>query len=179
LNPLRRLASQTAIYGLSTIVGRLLNYFLVPLYTRVFLPQEYGVVSVMYAFVTFAYVVYTYGMETAFFRHYHIEGDKERVYDTSLISIITSSVILAGTMILFSDQIAALIKYPGKGIYVTWFALILGLDAIVAIPFNKLRAEHKAKRFASVKFLNIMFNIFFNLFFLVLCPAILKGHNET
>ena len=179
MNPLRRLAGQTAIYGLSTIVGRLLNYFLVPIYTRVFLPQEYGVVSVMYAFVTFAYVVYTYGMETAFFRHYHMEEDKEKVYDTSLISIITSSIILAGTMILFSDQIAGLIKYPGKGIYVTWFALILGLDAIVAIPFNKLRAEHKAKRFASVKFLNIIFNIIFNLFFLILCPMIMKGHNET
>ena len=180
MNPLRRLAGQTAIYGLSTMVGRLLNYFLVPIYTRVFLPREYGVVSVMYAFVTFAYVVYTYGMETAFFRHYHMDDeDKVNVYDTSLISIITSTIILSGTLIIFSNQIADLIKYPGKGIYITWFALILGLDAIVAIPFNKLRAENKAKRYASVKFLNITFNIIFNLFFLILCPMIMKGHNES
>ncbi len=177
MNPIRRLAGQTATYGLSTIVGRLLNYFLVPIYTRVFLPEEYGVVSVMYAFVTFAYVIYTYGMETAFFRFSNKENEQSKVYSTSLISIVISSIILTGFMILFSDEIATKIKYPGNGIYVTWFALIMGFDAIVAMPFNKLRLENKARRYALLKFLNILFNIFFNLFFLVLCPLIMKGNN--
>ncbi len=178
MNPLKKLASQTAIYGLSTIVGRLLNYFLVPIYTRVFLPGEYGVVTQMYAIVTFLNVAYTYGMETAFFRFSQLEKDNPRIYSTNLISIISSSVILGLLLIIFSNPIAAWMGYEGHGIYIIWFALILAFDAITAIPFAKLRLENKAKKYASIKFLWIISNVFLNLFFLVACPTIMKGNME-
>jgi O-antigen/teichoic acid export membrane protein len=93
LNPLKKLASQTAIYGLSSVIGRLLNYLLVPLYTRYFLPEEYAVVIEMYAYVAFLVIVLTYGLETAFFRFSKKENDGKVVYSTALISLIISSFI--------------------------------------------------------------------------------------
>ena len=92
MNPLKQLAGQTAIYGLSSIVGRLLNYLLVPLYTRYFIPAEYGVVTELYAYVAFLVIILTYGLETAFFRFSQKKYDKNLVYSTSLISLIFSSV---------------------------------------------------------------------------------------
>ena len=93
MNPLKKLAGQTAIYGLSSIVGRLLNYLLVPLYTRYFSTAEYGEVTTLYAYVAFLVVILTYGMETAFFRFSQNEQDKKSVYSTSLISLLISSAI--------------------------------------------------------------------------------------
>ena len=91
MNPLKKLASQTAVYGLSSVIGRFLNYLLVPLYTRYFLPSEYGVVTEMYAYVAFLVIVLTYGFETAFFRFSKKENDVKVVYSTALISLLISS----------------------------------------------------------------------------------------
>ena len=85
MNPLKKLASQTAIYGLSSVVGRLLNYLLVPLYTRYFLPEEFGVVTELYAYVAFLVIILTYGLETAFFRFSQTEKNSRVVFSTSLI----------------------------------------------------------------------------------------------
>ena len=93
MNPLKQLAGQTAIYGLSSIVGRLLNYLLVPLYTRYFIPAEYGVVTELYAYVAFLVIILTYGLETAFFRFSQKQYDKNLVYSTSLISLVVSSIL--------------------------------------------------------------------------------------
>lgn len=176
LSPLKKLVSQTAIYGLSSILGRLLNYLLVPLYTRIFIPQEYGVVTEMYAYISFLIVIFTYGMETAYFRFAEKEQDKENVYNTSLLSLLFSSTLLSGGIIYFSQSIADFLQYTNHKEYVIWFALILGLDAVVAIPFAKLRQENKAILFASFKLINICVNIWFNLFFLILCPYLLKNN---
>jgi O-antigen/teichoic acid export membrane protein len=178
LNPFKHLASQTAIYGLPTIIGRLLNYFLVPLYTYNFSPSEYGTVNEMYAYVSFLLIVLTYGMETALFNfsrlHDNPEGaGKQKVYSTILTCVtITSGVFIAG-LTIFSQPIADLIRYPNHPEYITWFALILGLDAVSAIAFAKLREQNKAKNFAVIKTLNIGVNIAFNLFFIAFCPKIL------
>ena len=96
MNPLKKLASQTAIYGLSSVIGRLLNYLLVPLYTRYFIPEEYGVVTEIYAYVAFLVVLLTYGMETTFFRFSKKENNIKKVYSTTLISILITSVIFIG-----------------------------------------------------------------------------------
>src|SRR5512136_2283261 len=88
MNPLKRLARETAVYGLSSIVGRLLNYFLVPLYTRIFLPHEYGIVTELYAYASFLMVLLTFGMETTFFRFSESHSEKNKVYSTSLIPVI-------------------------------------------------------------------------------------------
>jgi len=179
LNPFRRLVGQTAIYGMSSIVGRLLNYLLVPLYTRIFVPAEYGVVNEMYAYVAFLIVVLTYGMETAFFRYSEQESDRNRVYSTSLISLWVSSLSFIGLAIIFAQPVADMLRYPENSEYVVWFALIIAFDAISSIPLARLRSLNKAKNFAVIKIVNIAVNIGFNLFFLVLCPWLIsKGHVE-
>jgi O-antigen/teichoic acid export membrane protein len=93
MTAIKRLAGQTAIYGVPTILGRILGYLLVPLYTRVFLPEAYGTVNVFYAYASLLKVILTYGMETAFFRFNEQEQDKERVYSTGMISLLASSII--------------------------------------------------------------------------------------
>lgn len=179
MNPLKKLASQTAVYGLSSILGRLLNYLLVPLYTRVFSPEQYGVVTEMYAYVSFLIIILTYGMETAFFRFSQSNNDKEKVYSTSLISILSSSAVFVLLLSFFASPVANVIGYESKSNYIIWFAWIIGLDAISAIPFAKLREQKKAKTFAAYRLLNIFVNIFFNLFFIVYLPKAYADTNNS
>lgn len=176
MNPLKKLASQTAVYGLSSILGRLLNYLLVPLYTRVFSPEQYGVVTEMYAYVSFLIIILTYGMETAFFRFSQSQRDKDKVYSTTLISIFSSSTVFIMVLSFFAAPISSIIGYESKSEYIVWLAWIIGLDAISAIPFAKLREQKKAKTFAAIRLLNIFVNIFFNLFFIVYLP---KAHADS
>ena len=177
MSQIKKLAGQTAIYGLSSIVGRLLNYLLVPIYTRVFDPNAYGVVSEFYAYVTFLIVAYTYGMETAFF-HFSTEGsDKNKIYSTGLSTLLVSSGLFSGLLILFAGPIANGLGYPNHPEYIIWFALILAFDALTALPFSRLRQENKAKTFAGLKMLNILINIGLNLFFLAWLPKLVVPGN--
>lgn len=171
MNPFKRLASQTAIYGLPTIIGRLLNYFLVPLYTYNFSTSEYGTVNEMYAYVSFLLIVLTYGMETALFNFSRLHEDKQKVYSAILTCITLTSAVFITGLTLFSQPIANLIEYPTHPEYIIWFALILGLDAVSSVAFAKLREQNKAKTFALIKTLNIGVNIFFNVFFLWICKS--------
>jgi len=179
LNPLKQLAGQTAIYGLSSIVGRLLNYLLVPLYTRYFIPAEYGVVTELYAYVAFLVIILTYGLETAFFRFSEKKYDKDLVYSTSLISLIISSILFVFLMISSQQTIANWLEYPQNPEYVMWFALIIGLDAVSSISFAKLREKGQAARFALVRLVNIFINIGLNLFFIIYCPYALENGLPT
>ena len=167
MNPLKKLLGQTAIYGLSSVVGRLLNYLLVPLYTRYFLPAEYGVVTELYAYVAFLVIVLTYGLETAFFRFSKKENDVKVVYSTALISLIVSSIIFVILMFISSSEIANWIGYTGHTEYIQWFAIIIALDAVSSISFARLREENKAKRFVLIRLVNIFMNIGLNLYFIV------------
>ena len=166
MNPLKKLASQTAIYGLSSVVGRLLNYLLVPLYTRYFLPAEYGVVTELYAYVAFLVVILTYGMETAFFR-FSKKEETTKVYSTTLISLLISSVVFVGLIFLNSSAISQWMGYANHPEYIQFFALIIGMDAVASISFAKLREQDKAMRFAFIRIVNIMVNIGLNLYFIV------------
>ena len=166
MNPLKKLASQTAIYGLSSVVGRLLNYLLVPLYTRYFLPAEYGVVTELYAYVAFLVVMLTYGMETAFFR-FSKKEETIKVYSTTLISLLISSVVFVGLIFLNSSAISQWLGYANHPEYIQFFALIIGMDAVASISFAKLREQDKAMRFAFIRIVNIMVNIGLNLYFIV------------
>ena len=167
MNPLKKLASQTAIYGLSSVIGRLLNYLLVPLYTRYFLPAEYGVVTELYAYVAFLVIMLTYGFETAFFNFTKKEDNKEKVYSTAMFSLLISSVIFIILSIIYSTSISEWMGYGIESRYVQYFAVIIGLDAISSISFAKLREEEKAVRFAVIRLLNIFSNIGLNLYFIV------------
>ncbi|MFH0895878.1 MAG: oligosaccharide flippase family protein [Bacteroidota bacterium] len=174
MNPIKKLAGQTAIYGISSILGRLLNYLLVPLHTRYFMADQYGTVTEMYAYVVFLIVILTYGMETAYFRYSNLEEDKNKVFSTANISLLFTSAIFIGAVWIFAQPIATVLEYPNHSEYIIWFSLIVALDAVTAIPFAKLRAENKAKRFAVVKLINIGINIVLNIFFIVLCPYLMK-----
>ncbi len=173
MTQLKKLAGQTAIYGLSSIVGRLLNYFLVPLYTRVFVPEEYGVVTELYTYVAFFLIIYTYGTETAYFRFVQNKTNSLKVFSTAMWSLAGTSFLLSGSLILFSQPIATFIDYPNHSEYISWFGLILGMDALSTIPFAKLRQENKALKFVFIKLVNIAVNIAGNLFFLVMCPYLI------
>jgi O-antigen/teichoic acid export membrane protein len=177
LNPLRKLAGQTAIYGLPTIVGRLLNYLLVPLYTRAFIPAEYGIVTEMYAYVAFIFVILSYGMETAFFRFTTKGEENNRVFGTAVVSLIVTSAVFTIAGFSFADGISQFMGYPGHPEYIKWFILILATDAISTIPYANLRFENKPLRFAFIKIVNISANIGFNLFFIVLCPYLFEHQN--
>ena len=172
MNPLKKLASQTAIYGLPTIVGRLLNYFLTPLYTYNYSTEDFGVVTSAYAYVSFLLVFLTYGMETTLFKFSQTENDKQRVYTTAFISVFISSASFIVLASAFSNSISESIKFTGHPEYVTWFAIIIATDALTAIPFAKLREQAKAKRFAIIKTINIATNIGLNLFFIVFCKSV-------
>jgi len=179
LNPIKKLAGQTAIYGLPTILGRLLNYLLVPLYTRVFIPAEYGIVTELYAYVAFLFVILTYGLETAFFRFASQAEFRRKVFGTSLLSLIATSIIFLIIVYGSAPFLSIQLGYTGHPEYVKWFALILAMDAISTIPYANLRLENKPIRFAFVKVSNIVINIGFNLFFILLCPYIMRQFPDS
>lgn len=179
MNSFKRLASDTVIYGTSSIVGRFLNWWLVPYYSFMFLPGEYGVVTNMYAYVAFFLVLLTYGMETSYFRFASKSDDPEKVYSTSLVSLFFTTVSFVLLASVFRHEIASVIHYPDHPEYILWFALILGIDAFTAIPFARLRLNNRPLKFAFVKFVFIGFNIGFNLFFISLCPKVLENNPDS
>ena len=167
MNPLKKLAGQTAIYGLSSVIGRLLNYLLVPLYTRYFLPEEYAVVVEMYAYVAFLVVILTYGLETAFFRFSKTFKNVKTVYSTALISLIISSCVFVLLMFISSSLIAELLGYGILTKYIKWFSIIVAIDAISSITFARLREQERALHFSLLKLVGISSNIILNLYFIV------------
>lgn len=170
---LKSLAKDTAIYGLSSIVGRFLNYLLVPLYTAV-IPAStggYGVVSNVYAYTALILVFLTFGMETGFFRFANKSGEHpEKVYANTLIFVGGLSLIFVILCMLFLHPISALLEYPNHPDYIAMMVLVVALDSFQCIPFAYLRYKKRPIKFASIKLFNIVGNILLNLFFLLLCP---------
>jgi len=166
-NPIKKLASQTAVYGLSSIIGRFLNYLLTPLYTYSFIPQEFGVVVELYTYTSFLAVILTYGMETAFFRFSVSQKDDNSVFSTATISILITTLTFLLLGIFLHQNIANFLGYSHNTNYIIWFILIIAIDALTAIPFAKLRQQNKALKFALIRLANIGVNIFLNIFFIV------------
>ena len=173
----KKLAGQTAVYGVSSIVGRVLNTLLVPVYTGRFVAAQYGIVTGLFAYVSFLNVVFTYGMETTFFRFANRPGtDRRELYDRVMTLLLLTSVGLTVGLALLARPLMSLLSLPpGHERYAVWIAGILGLDAVAAIPFARLRLENQARRFAAIRLANIGLNIGLNLFFIVLCPDVLAG----
>lgn len=174
MGQIKQLASHTLVYGVSSVLGRVLNYLLVPLYTAVFAPEQFGIITELYAFVAFFNIIYTYGFETAYFRFATKEGHSEKSYNIAETSLIISSIVFSSVLYFFSNEVANLLDYSGKGIYIKWLSIILGIDAIIAVPFARFRLEGRALKFAFLKLFNIGLNIGFNLFFILLCPYLVK-----
>ena len=176
---LKKLAGQTVIYGFSSVLGRLLNYLLVPLYTRLFLPEVYGIVTELYAYVTFLLILLTYGMETGLFRFGNDKQNFNKVYSSILFSLSVTSSLFIIIVLVFLEPIASAMQYSEHPEYILWMALIVALDAFTSIPFARLRLENKAWKFAIIKLINICTNIGFNLFFLIYCPKLLNSNPDS
>ena len=169
------LAKETAIYGISSIVGKFLNWMLVPLYTYVLQQQsDYGIVTNLYAWTALLLVILTYGMETGFFRFSNKEGENpQTVYSTSLIALFTTSLLFAVACVLWKNPIALALGYPSHSEFITLLGIVVAMDAFASIPFAYLRYKKRPLQFAALKLLFVFLNIVLNLFFLVLCPKIL------
>ena len=179
MNPFKKLAGDTAIYGMSSILGRFLNWALAPYYSFIFATEQFAVVTNLYAYVAFFLVFLTYGMETAYFRFASKSTDREAVYSTSLISLFFTSLSFVLLAVTFRGPVASLIGYPDYPQYIVWLSIILSLDAFTAIPFARLRLNNRPVKFATIKLINIAFNIAFNIFFLTISPRIYESNPES
>ena len=168
------LAKETAIYGVSSIVGKFLNWMLVPLYTYVLQQQsDYGIVTNLYAWTALLLVILTYGMETGFFRFANKEGENpQTVYSTSLIALFTTSLLFAIVCVIWQVPIANTLGYPSHSEFIALLGIVVAMDAFASIPFAYLRYRKRPLQFAALKLLFVFLNIALNLFFLVLCPKI-------
>ncbi len=176
MNPLKRLVSQTAVYGISSIVGRFLNYLLVPLFTYTFTPAEYGVVSEFYAYAGFFSVVLVFGFETGYFRFRDKDGNTPDVaYSTALRFLLVANLSFFVLLLLGSGVLANAMQYGEHPEYLVWIAAILAMDAIGAVAFAKLRAQEKALRFVSIKLIEILVNVGLCLLFIVVLRGAATG----
>lgn len=172
---LKSLAKDTAIYGLSSIVGRFLNYLLVPIYTAKISAASggYGIVTNVYAYTALIMVILTYGMETTFFRFANKEGeDATKVYSNILTMVGCTSLLFIAIILGFIGPISSAMGYAGHPEYVWTMALVVAMDAFQCIPFSYLRYKKRPVKFAGLKMLFIILNIALNVFFFVIYPSI-------
>lgn len=177
---IKKLASQTAIYGISSIFGRFLNYLLVPLYTYYFSAAEYGVVSEFYAYAGFFSVLLLFGFETGYFRFRDKEHTgRDVAYSTALIFVVLVNLGFFLGILHINARLSAALNYADHPEYVLFFTLILTLDAIASIPFARLRAEDKAFRFAGIKVTEILVTVLLCLFFIIYCPKVYDENPQS
>jgi O-antigen/teichoic acid export membrane protein len=172
----KNLFKQTAIYGLATVVPRMFSFILVPLYTDLLPKAEYGKVSVIFAYMIFFNVLLAYGFETAFFRFYNKENDKKSVVETASVSLFWTSIVFLVIALLFRNRLAIWSGLDAQ--YITYTIWILVLDALVIVPFSKLRVNQQPIKYAIIKIGNVVVNLILNLFFLSYLPAIAKSNPE-
>jgi O-antigen/teichoic acid export membrane protein len=175
MKEVRKLAGQTLIYGLGTIIPRFLHYaVMTPFYTRIFYNElgQYGVITELYAWMAILMVILTYGMETGFFRFSQKSEDYESVYSTSLISLFVTSLLFVTMVNLFIGPVSALMNYENNHDYIRMFAGIVAIDAFSAIPFARLRKENKPGIFSTLKIINVLITIGLVVFLLKIAPGI-------
>jgi O-antigen/teichoic acid export membrane protein len=174
---IKKLLGQTAIYGLSSILGRLINFVLVPLHTGALTQSEFGINTDLYSIIGFMIVLTTYGMETTFFRFSEkADTDKNKVYSTTMLSIFGSTILLGILALLLFPNIVEAMRYEEHPQFITFVIVILAMDTLGAIPLAKLRAENKAFRFVFIRLSLIGVNVLTNLFFFMYCPWAIENH---
>lgn len=173
MNHINKLAGQTLVYGLGTIVPRFLHYFILTFfYTRVFSPEEYGVVTELYAYMVLFLVVLTYGMETGFFRFAQKSSEPEAVFSTAFFSLVASSLLFVVLANIFLEPFSKVLRYEQNPEYIRMFVIILALDAITAIPYAKLRRDNRPRRFSLIKIANVLVTVILVVFFLKIAPVL-------
>jgi O-antigen/teichoic acid export membrane protein len=170
LDKIKRLGSDTAVYGVSTILGRFLSFLLTPFYANMLAPGELGVVATVFAYIAFLNVVYGYGMESAYFKYAASKerGDDRQNFSIPFLSVLASTILFSLLLVVNASPVAALARIPaGYERLVRYSALILATDAIAVVPFAVLRLERKAVRFASIRIAGIVVNVGMNILFLI------------
>jgi len=180
LSAIKKFAGQTAVYGISTVITRFLNFFLTPIYVGLYSPKVYGIFSLMYSWASMLNALLAFGMETTYFRYLNkYENDRQKVYNNTFFTVLLVAFIFMLFTILFVDDIAAWIQKgdqhdPDYASYIKCFIHILVADALAVIPFAKLRADGRSIRYSLIKLVNIMTFIGFNLLFIFVFPLIIK-----
>ncbi|HPH19178.1 MAG TPA: oligosaccharide flippase family protein, partial [Haliscomenobacter sp.] len=170
---LKKLAGETAIYGMSSILPRLLNFvMLTPFLTRILSRADYGIFSDLYAYVALFNILLTYRMETAYFRYAQKQEDAERAFSTSALFLLLSTFIFTGIALFFAQPIADLQQYPAHPEFIVALILILALDTLTAIPFARLRFANRPLRFMGIKLTNVVINVLLVFFYLHFCPIL-------
>ena len=174
MSNIKSLVKDTAIYGISSIAGKFINYLLVPIQTAAFAAAggEYGVVTNIYAYTALLMVILTYGMETAFFRFANkTEEDVRKVYSTTLVSVGSTALLFIAVVLLLLPQIAGFMKYNDHPDWVAVMFACVAIDAFKCILFAYLRYQKRPVKFATLQIVNITLNIVFNLIYLIVLPA--------
>ena len=171
---IKQLLNQTAIYGFSSVLGRVLNFLLVPIYTSVFEKEEYGEITILYSLVAMFNVFLSYGMETSFFNFIN-KKDNSKVFSTAFISIVSTSLSFLVFGLIFTKDIADILNFNAHPEYIMFLIWVLVFDAITVIPFAKLRFENKAFRFAIIRLTTIGLNIGLNLVLIYIVPKLIEN----
>ena len=163
---LKELTKDTAIYGISTMLGRFIGFLLVPFYTNVLSTSEFGIQSNIYAYIAFINVIFIYGIDAAYMKYSSVAEDsaKKKVFSTAYSFLILTTLLFSIILLLFKNQFSSLMEIPSQYIKIYYYLiLIIAFDAIAIIPFAKLRLERKALKYATIKFLNIIINLVLNM----------------
>lgn len=169
MKPYKQLAGQTIIYGLGTIIPRILNFLLTPLYTYTLIESDFGVITYLYSYVAFFMVILTFGMETTFFKFSSVEKNNKNVYNTAFSCLTLTSFLFLIIIFLFKGSISSAVGYSHYSNLIVYLAFILFFDVLTAIPLAKLRQDNKAKFFTIIRTANVLINIGLNLFFFLIC----------
>ena len=179
---LKSLAKDTAIYGMSSILGRFLNYLLVPLYTSNISAASggYGIITNLYAYTALLLVILTYGMETTFFRYANkTNEDPQKVYSSTLIMVGFTSLLFIVLVSIFLQPLSGVMGYSDHSSYVWVMAATVSIDAFQCIPFAYLRYKNRPIKFAALKLLFVTFNIALNLLYFLVLPDLYKSYPEV
>lgn len=179
-NPLKKLAGQTVIYGLGSIMPRIINYLFSLALTFIFkIPADLASNTEFYAYISFVNIIFTYGMETAFFNFVSKTNEKDKVYSTALISLFSTTFIFTLVICLFSQTLADLADYPQNREYVIWCVMIVATDTLMALPLARMRSNNKAKQFAGLRIINVTVYLLVSIFYLVFCKNAYENNESS
>lgn len=176
---IKQLAGQTLWYGVSTIIARLLNYLLTPYLTLKLSGASYGDMNLVYAMISFLFIIYTYGLETAYFRFSQKQENVQDLYNTTSVSIITSTILFTAVLWLFVKPLATITNVPEHPEYIKLALLIVAFDSLATIPFAKLRQDGRPLKYAFVRITAVLLNIGALYFFLTVSPRLAKSNPNS
>lgn len=177
MSGIRQLTNQTIWYGLSNIFGRFINYLLTPILLYIYAPEEFGDISILFAYAAFLNIIFTYGMETSYFR-FNREIEEKKVFNTAFTSLVLTTIVFSLLLIIPVQYVADFMEIGAHPEYVIYVVGIVALDTLAVLPFSKIRFEEKPRKFAFIKLANILINFALVIFFLLVCKPLQEKGND-